>query len=1476
MSQANDLLAAALMDSNEKNVAEGHIVVGGDRYITVPEGVKKIGVQYDHNVSTVTFDCPRYWDGHDMSKMKVYINYMRPDGEMGSHLCENVTVDSANNDIMHFDWLISGHVTELEGNITFLVCVKNVNLDGEEQNHWNSEVSADLIVSQGLRTHETVLRFYPDIITQILTRLESGETAYTEWKNATEEDLDKWKDDISEVLDKVTSGEFAYTHPDSGVTAGTYRSVTVDEQGHVTEGSNPTLPINQGGTGATNAKGAQYNMLNDIPERTAALTDNDHSAITLATPSAANGVLAKTKITLLWDYIKGKISSVLGLTDTNYSGTAAKATADVSGNNIVDTYLKKSGGIISSANTRALTIERSAKGAANIQFKNSDGALGAVGMNAVNGSLIRYKSDPSATDSYTVLDTGNYKDTVTPANIGALKNMVDLSMVELGFTANSTVSVEDFLLALRTKTGVNAAQVNFRWNAANSAIVSDGTTTVTINGGVIYTSGHNNILSNTWSNYHALYFHQTSGTFYKFSITASGTAKVYVNNAEVYAFDESLMSVNKGSKSISIYKSIDVLTTDDLPVVSVDKGGTGATTAKGAQYNILNDMSHATDAVGDDFNIVYRLRTGSSETKGVIYSRSVSLLWDYIKGKISSVLGLTASNYNGTAARATADANGNNITDTYATKQEIVNGGGDGNVLSDIIRTTDRTLPSSTAGPISVVSIEADSQQDGTPTPTNPQEFAHSEIKEIKSVGKNLQYNSMTFDGWTKYKDGGTAALTTSKRAGGTVAKYTSTMDFLIPPDRYFRAGTYTISFEARVEVVDTICICSSAGILHTMTADLTTGYKRYSYTFELAEDTIGWFSVGIPEGSTIKNLRVANIQLESGSVVTEYKSYRESTIKLSKPIKLYGTGTARDAICKQDGVYCILRKTGIHTFNGSESWVKNDSDTNNYLYYVMKDTIGLTITKNTNCYSSRFPVSSTIADDVITPYSSSFTNTFYLGARNIGLSTNTAEALKTWLASNNVTLMYELSSYIAEPLPTGDQEALRQLESFDVMTYIYTDSELEPIVIMDYPTSLAGAHILKNQLDLEMVNRSIVTDIKPGSIEHIPVNSAKGKIRVKRILGNIDAIRDYYEGNTVSPSNPQKLKIPGIDGGLTIISHGEELLDSSVATSATDNGVTFTVNTDGSIEANGTASTTSAATITIMGGKRDEAIPLPEWLKTGESYMISDGTHATHTDSCVRIVFYQPNNKQVIYANRVFTVPTDALYYRIATFIPKGTAVTNLIFKPTLKRATSATIAVPGGLCAIKPYTNVEENLSRANYTDSNGTKWITDEIALYADGSGQLIKRTAKVVLDGSETWIAYNVNQEFGPAKSFYTVTDTLCPGLSPVYCDSYLMSSKNFANLQDKTIVQSYFNNDSEKTAHVAIYDSSYANVTDFKTALAAKNVTFYGVLKEPIVTDLSVDEVRSLYSLEAYDYITHVIVDSTTNPMVLDFDYPVCL
>jgi hypothetical protein len=167
MSQADELLNSLTEDSTEV-LLDGNIRIDGNRHITVPESLKKLGVQYDHDVTTVTFDCPRYCDGHDLSKMRVYVNYMRPDGMLGAYLCQNVMVDKNDNDIFHFDWTISGNVTEVNGSISFLVCIKNVDNDGYEVNHWNSELNTEMYVSEGMNCADPIIRRYPDIISTLL------------------------------------------------------------------------------------------------------------------------------------------------------------------------------------------------------------------------------------------------------------------------------------------------------------------------------------------------------------------------------------------------------------------------------------------------------------------------------------------------------------------------------------------------------------------------------------------------------------------------------------------------------------------------------------------------------------------------------------------------------------------------------------------------------------------------------------------------------------------------------------------------------------------------------------------------------------------------------------------------------------------------------------------------------------------------------------------------------------------------------------------------------------------------------------------------------------------------------------------------------------------------------------------------------------------------------------------------------------
>ena len=170
MSQAYELLNSLADATPSLQLAnpetEPHILISNDRVVTVPKELQRIAVQYDHDVETVTFDCPRYWDGLDMSELRIYVNYMRRDRVVGCYLAQNVTVDTTDSAIMHFDWTISRNVSQVAGEIKFLVCIKKGDSEGNEVNHWNSELNNQMYVSEGLEVGGEFFDDYPDIILQ--------------------------------------------------------------------------------------------------------------------------------------------------------------------------------------------------------------------------------------------------------------------------------------------------------------------------------------------------------------------------------------------------------------------------------------------------------------------------------------------------------------------------------------------------------------------------------------------------------------------------------------------------------------------------------------------------------------------------------------------------------------------------------------------------------------------------------------------------------------------------------------------------------------------------------------------------------------------------------------------------------------------------------------------------------------------------------------------------------------------------------------------------------------------------------------------------------------------------------------------------------------------------------------------------------------------------------------------------------------
>ncbi len=125
----------------------------------------------------------------------------------------------------------------------------------------------------------------------------------------------------------------------------------------------------------------------------------------------------------------------------------------------------------------------------------------------------------------------------------------------------------------------------------------------------------------------------------------------------------------------------------DVDALPIEKGGTGAKTALEAQYRLLKDMKIDSSAtvLGDNTRMV-GMNPIPTQTSGALYYFHISEIWTYIKSKISSLLGLTSTNYNGTSAKATADADGNVFTDTYLKQTDtlsVENGGTGGTTAKE-------------------------------------------------------------------------------------------------------------------------------------------------------------------------------------------------------------------------------------------------------------------------------------------------------------------------------------------------------------------------------------------------------------------------------------------------------------------------------------------------------------------------------------------------------------------------------------------------------------------------------------------------------------------------------------------------------------------------------------------------------------------------------------------------------------------------
>lgn len=155
--------------------------------INLPSSEVLFGTEEEHGVERKYFKCPRIvGDNIDLFTHQIYISYMAvkdknatfiPDSIPQSYWCDDVALDETGNYIT-FSWLLSGNVLASRGFVGFAVIAKSVEGD-ILKTRWKTAPAVGTVLMTLPDAGEGIAELYPDIITQLLDRMDAVEEIAT-------------------------------------------------------------------------------------------------------------------------------------------------------------------------------------------------------------------------------------------------------------------------------------------------------------------------------------------------------------------------------------------------------------------------------------------------------------------------------------------------------------------------------------------------------------------------------------------------------------------------------------------------------------------------------------------------------------------------------------------------------------------------------------------------------------------------------------------------------------------------------------------------------------------------------------------------------------------------------------------------------------------------------------------------------------------------------------------------------------------------------------------------------------------------------------------------------------------------------------------------------------------------------------------------------------------------------------------------
>lgn len=570
--------------------------------------------------------------------------------------------------------------------------------------------------------------------------------------------------------------------------------------------------------------------------------------------------------------------------------------------------------------------------------------------------------------------------------------------------------------------------------------------------------------------------------------------------------------------------------------------------------------------------------------------------------------------------------------------------------------------------------------------------------------------------------------------------------------------------------------------VLDDGTTSASFAITKYAGVIEVDKDTRVTFRANSGEPLVIEN-----VQLEVGTERTEYEPYCGSSISVPTPnglpgIRVISGGNYVDSDNNQwicDEIDFIRGKyiQRIHTivFDGSENITREERTGGTYRFVVRPNNIIRALTIDyamcTHFTCNTAPVSENKIDETISIWT---TGNAYL-RYDVMVS---ADELASWLAEcyaagDPVKLMYILETPVERDLTVDELAGYLAAKTGHPNTTIYNDSGVSMEVIYNADAKIYIDNCIAERTPRNHYVAPAIAETASGETIFL-TDSSDDYVRGLTVLGKTT------QDATPVPDAPVKLVNVGDDGTIDVNVCGTNLyVPYKKNASIIANGMTITIDDDGTIFLNGTATTNTWIEVlfAFQSGTSPRNVKLIP-LDPDSDYVLSRTNLGGSFTGAVTVTVQASANHDGtgLYSSGDYVaIKGDGVYrgwitfspntvcnnYRIAIQLEKGTVPTPYV--PAVKQ--TLTVPTPNGLPGLKV-------TSGGNYTDPSGQQWLCDEIDFER---GVYVKRIGQVTLSNDRT---YYYNTDTVGKEFFYTAENNNVKAWETrMYCSHFPIIGSN---------------------------------------------------------------------------------------------------